>query len=68
MKKRRFRKLERYNLDEDILDPMFNYRENSSNHKQKSDRKSLKLNEKMLKKASATIDLISQKVKRKNTL
>lgn len=39
-----------------------------SNQKQKSDRKSMKLNEKMLRRASATIDLISQKVKRKSTL
>ena len=34
----------------------------------KKDKKSLKLNEKMLKKASATVDLISQKVKGKNMI
>ena len=38
---------------------MFNFKDSSNNLKQKSDRKSLKLNDKMLKKASATIDLIS---------
>lgn len=34
----------------------------------KNDRKSLKLSEKMLRKASATVDLISQKVKAKNQM
>ena len=32
------------------------------------DRKSIKFNEKMLKKASAIVDLISQKVKAKNMI
>jgi len=34
----------------------------------KSDKRSIKLNQKMLKKASATIDLISQKVKTQNII
>jgi hypothetical protein len=36
--------------------------------KSKNDRKSLKLNEKILKKASATVDLISQKIKSRNLI
>lgn len=35
---------------------------------QKVDRKSMKLNEKMLRKASATVDLISRKVRSKNLI
>lgn len=34
----------------------------------KNDRKTLKLNEKMLKRACATVDLISQKIKSKNAI
>lgn len=59
LRKRRFRQLERYNFDEDI-DPFeaIESRSKTSN-KTKNDKKSMKLNEKMLKKASATVDLIS---------
>lgn len=35
---------------------------------QKVDRKSMKLNEKMLRKASATVDLISRKIRSKNLI
>lgn len=56
LKKRRFRQLERH----DIF--------SSSSNSQKLDKKGLKLNEKMLKKASATVDLISQRVKGKNMI
>lgn len=58
MKKRRFRQVERHNI-EDIIDS------NEKDNKKVS-RKSMKLNEKMLKKASVTLDLIRSKVKSTN--
>ena len=60
LKKRRFRQLERHNIEEEV-DPHSSSFDSTSKgtHKVKTDRKSLKLNEKMLKKASATVDLIS---------
>lgn len=59
LRKRRFRQLERYNFDED-MDPFEAIESRSKNsNKTKNDKKSMKLNEKMLKKASATVDLIS---------
>jgi hypothetical protein len=67
LKKRRFRQLERHNIDEEI-DPHSSSFDSTSKGKVKTDRKSLKLNEKMLRKASATVDLISQKVKTKNLI
>jgi hypothetical protein len=57
LKKRRFRQLER----SDIFDTF-------STEEQKHTKRGLKLNEKMLKKASATVDLISQKVKGQNLI
>ena len=69
LKKRRFRQLERHNIDEEV-DPHSSSFDSTSKgtQKMKTDRKSLKLNEKMLKKASAAVDLISQKVKTKNLI
>lgn len=68
LKKRRFRQLERHNFDNE-LDPFEAFDSASkSSQKGKSDRKSLKLNEKMIRKASATVDLISQKIKSKNMI
>lgn len=54
-------------MDEE-LDPFGSCETNSKGLSGKTDRKSLKLNEKMLRKASATVDLISQKVKSKNLI
>lgn len=69
LKKRRFRQLERHEIGDEILDPFSSIESSSKGtQKQKTDRKSLKLNEKMLKKASATVDLISQKVQSKNMI
>lgn len=69
LKKRRFRQLERHNFD-DELDPFSSSFDSTSKGtlKGKTDRKSIKLNEKMLRRASATVDLISQKVKAKNVM
>ncbi|CDW86377.1 UNKNOWN [Stylonychia lemnae] len=68
LKKRRFRQLERHNFDSE-LDPFEHFDSASkSSTKGKNDRKVMKLNEKMLRKASATVDLISQKVKSKNMI
>lgn len=59
LKKRTFRQLERHNFDDEI-DPFEAYESNSkTSKKSKNDRKGMKLNEKMLRKASATVDLIS---------
>ena len=67
LKKRRYRHLERF----DIFDTT-NYSDGSRQglvaNGSKSDKRSIKLNQKMLKKASATIDLISQKVKTQNII
>lgn len=57
LKKRRYRQLERHNIDE-VFEPLTTTAqiETGSN---KKNRKTIKLNEKMLKKACATVDLIS---------
>jgi len=69
LKKRRFRQLERHHFNDEIDPHSISFDSTSKGTiKVKNDRKSLKLNEKMLKKASATVDLISQKVKTKNLI
>ena len=68
IRKRRYRHLERHNIDE-IFDPLASSSSSyDKDHSKKKDRKSIKLNEKMLRRASATVDLISQKVKSKNLI
>lgn len=68
LKKRRFRQLERYNFD-DELEPFEGSASKSKvSGKSKNDKKGMKLNEKLLRKASATVDLISQKAKQKNMM
>lgn len=65
LKKRRYRQLERHNIDE-----LFNQlpAQIDSSMTNKKDRKTIKLNEKIIKKACATVDLISQKIKNKNAI
>ena len=60
LKKRRFRQLERHDIFENINDEL--------DEGYEPELRSIKLNEKILKKASATIDLISQKVKSQNVI
>ena len=62
--------MERQNLDENFLDPMLidSHTVNKGIPLKKSDRKTIKLNEKMLRRASATVDLISQKAQSKNMI
>lgn len=65
LKKRRVRQLERWDLfDNDSED----IGTTSSKEENKSAKRSLKFNKKLLKKASATVDLISQKVKSQNVI
>jgi hypothetical protein len=66
LKKRRFRQLERHDIFENINDELDEGFE--PEFKQLTTKRSIKLNEKILKKASATIDLISQKVKSQNVI
>ena len=69
LKKRRFRQLERQNFGEDLIEPISSVDTSSKEtHKHKKDKKSLKLNEKILKKASATVDLISYNVTSKKLI
>mmetsp|Transcript_35806 Transcript_35806/g.34840 ORF Transcript_35806/g.34840 Transcript_35806/m.34840 type:complete len:234 (+) Transcript_35806:1320-2021(+) len=63
LKKRTFRQVLKHNIDD-----MFSQNEFESKHSYSSDKKSLKFNEKMLRKATATVDLISQKAKKKNLI
>jgi hypothetical protein len=68
LKKRRFRQLERYNFD-DELEPFEGSASKSKvSGKSKNDKKGMKLNEKLLRKASATVDLISHKAKQKHMM
>lgn len=66
LKKRRYRQLERYNVDEEL--EFFSNFDKQEQMVLKNDRKSLKLNQKMLRKASTAVDLISQKVKSQNVI
>lgn len=64
LRKRRFRQLERSNIGDDLIlegsDTLsLDSTKGLNRVVTKNDRKSVKLNEKMLKKASATVDLIS---------
>jgi hypothetical protein len=63
LKKRRFRQLERHDIFENINDEL-----DEGFEPELTTKRSIKLNEKILKKASATIDLISQKVKSQNVI
>jgi hypothetical protein len=66
-RKRTYRQLERNSFAVDFMDPS-GFKDTEKTPSTKSDKKGLKLNQKMLKKASATVDLISQKVKSKGMI
>ncbi len=69
LRKRRYRQLERQkNLENDDIFSSSVDEGGSSTSGARKIKSNLKLNQKILKKASATVDLISQKVKGKNVI